>query len=102
MIRKLILTAAAALACAACPLAGEECAPSAFTYLTMEDLADGGEETMTKPVEAADLLGRKFVLAAVDGEAFAPAAGGQPFIEFGEGLVVTGSAWATKWRFTFP
>jgi heat shock protein HslJ len=38
------------------------------------------------------LLDRKFFLSKVDGEEFAVAAGVQPFIEFGEGMRVGGSA----------
>lgn len=43
-------------------------------------------------VAEKDLAGRKFVLATADGEPFSVTMGKQPFIEFGEGFRVSGSA----------
>lgn len=94
MMRKLILATAFAFAFGPClPAAGEgECAAPGFVYLTPGDLAEGEEGKTMGRVDEADLRGRKFVLAKVDGEAFAVAMGEQPFLAFGDGLLVTGSA----------
>ena len=43
-------------------------------------------------VAEKDLLGRKFVLSTVDGQAFAPEMGKQPFVQFGEEFRINGSA----------
>ncbi len=57
-----------------------------------EDESDS-EPIVSEPIVVVeDLIDRKFVLAKVDGEDFAVASGRQPFIEFGEGMRVGGSA----------
>ncbi len=63
--------------------AGEwECAPPAFEYV----------QAAMDTVEEAELIGRKFTLANVDGAAFVVSMGTRPFIEFGEGMLVSGNA----------
>ncbi len=73
--------------------AGEwECAPPAFEYVQIECVDEGGEGTTVNTVEEAELIGRKFTLANVDGAAFVVSMGTRPFIEFGEGMLVSGNA----------
>ncbi len=98
MLLKAIPALAAAFLLAGVPFAAKAgagegaCASPAYRYLTTDDLAGDGGEGKRARVDGADLIGRKFVLSKVDGKAFAAGAGAQPFIAFGEGMQVSGSA----------